>query len=281
MELDRARVLVEGCLRVLDARFSDSVVKVGTSTCNASRICKLYGTRARKGDPTPERPHRVASILEEPEKLTPVPLEALEALDAEADADRSHSTANREQKVGSRSSHHLNLQQWINEHGLDVEPPLPWKGGTRWIFPICPWNSEHRYRSAYIVQFANGAIAAGCHHNGCRGRDWQALRDLLEPGWRTQRGQDNPELPCNPEWETPIPFDQFNLPPFPTEVFPGWLRAFVEAEATATQTPLILYPCWRFPSSPPPVRREFVSKSSQVIKSRSTYLPSQRYPPRQ
>jgi replicative DNA helicase len=39
------------------------------------------------------------------------------------------------------------------------------------------------------------------------------------------------------EWDPPIHFDQFNLPPFPTAVFPLWLRAFVEAEATATQTP--------------------------------------------
>ena len=27
-------------------------------------------------------------------------------------------------------------------------------------------------------------MAAGCHHAGCAGNDWHALRDLLEPGWR-------------------------------------------------------------------------------------------------
>src|SRR5206468_1717626 len=35
---------------------------------------------------------------------------------------------------------------------------------------------------------ANGAIAAGCHHSGCQGKDWHALRDAVEPGWRDRRG---------------------------------------------------------------------------------------------
>jgi hypothetical protein len=40
-----------------------------------------------------------------------------------------------------------------------------------------------------------------------------------------------------PEWDQPVPFAQFDLPPFPTEALPCWIRRFVEAEATATQTP--------------------------------------------
>jgi hypothetical protein len=39
------------------------------------------------------------------------------------------------------------------------------------------------------------------------------------------------------DWELPLPFQEFDLPPFPTEALPSWLRAFVEAEAVATQTP--------------------------------------------
>jgi hypothetical protein len=43
-----------------------------------------------------------------------------------------------------------------------------------------------------------------------------------------------------PIWEPPIPFHQIDLPQFPIDALPGWLRSFVEAEATATQTPLDL-----------------------------------------
>ena len=60
LDLQRVGQLVEECLKALDARFSNSAVKVDPSTANASRLCKLYGTMARKGDPTPGRPHRIA-----------------------------------------------------------------------------------------------------------------------------------------------------------------------------------------------------------------------------
>jgi len=49
-------------LRLLHQRFSTPQAKVDTSTYNPSRIFKLYGTRAVKGENTPERPHRWASI---------------------------------------------------------------------------------------------------------------------------------------------------------------------------------------------------------------------------
>jgi replicative DNA helicase len=38
-------------------------------------------------------------------------------------------------------------------------------------------------------------------------------------------------------WGRIVSFDDTELPDFPTEVLPGWLRDFVEAEAEATQTP--------------------------------------------
>jgi replicative DNA helicase len=43
-----------------------------------------------------------------------------------------------------------------------------------------------------------------------------------------------------PSWQPPVPFHEFDLPPFPTDAFPTWLRDYVEAKATETQTPLDL-----------------------------------------
>jgi len=39
------------------------------------------------------------------------------------------------------------------------------------------------------------------------------------------------------EWGLPVPFREYNLPTFPVETLPSWLRSFVEQEAEATQTP--------------------------------------------
>ena len=55
-------------------------MEVDRKVFNASRIVKLYGTLARKGDSTPDRPHRRAAVLEVPTDLRPVPRDLLEAL---------------------------------------------------------------------------------------------------------------------------------------------------------------------------------------------------------
>ena len=120
--------------------------------------------------------------------LTPVTREQLAGLAAEVPVEppaEPRRTVSQPWRYGLTRP--FDLMGWIEEHGLDVQAKQDWHGAKRWIFRVCPWNPEHRDRSAFIVQFASGAIAAGCHHNGCAGRDWHALRDLVEPGWR-ERG---------------------------------------------------------------------------------------------
>jgi hypothetical protein len=63
---DKATKLFKQCLRALHAKFSDDAVSIDTSVFNASRICKLYGTMARKGDSTEDRPHRMARVVKGP-----------------------------------------------------------------------------------------------------------------------------------------------------------------------------------------------------------------------
>ena len=140
-----------------------------------------------------------------------------------------------------RSGQAFDLDQWIRDRGLDVAGPTEWKGGRRWIFSTCPWDSNHDNRSAYILQLASGPIAAGCLHNGCRGKNWHALRDIVEPGWRdNSRPQAGASASPGTDWEPPVPFHQFDLPSFPAGALPNWMRDFVEALATATQTPIDL-----------------------------------------
>jgi hypothetical protein len=57
---DESRDLVRRGLEALSFVFGDGDTKIDTSVFNAARITKLFGTVARKGDNTPERPHRRA-----------------------------------------------------------------------------------------------------------------------------------------------------------------------------------------------------------------------------
>src|SRR5262245_50556753 len=149
--------LVRRCIEAVALRFSDDVVSVDLSVHNAARIWKLYGTLACKGDSTGDRPHRLAQIREISGSLTPAPRELL---------DRLAGLAPDEPKTHSRHKNYspglFDLSCWIAEHHLETLGPYSWKDGQKWIFPICPWNPDHTNRAAYLVQFASGAVAAGC-----------------------------------------------------------------------------------------------------------------------
>lgn len=55
---EQARALVEGFLKGLAARLDNDRARIDTGNFNASRIFRLWGTAARKGADTAERPHR-------------------------------------------------------------------------------------------------------------------------------------------------------------------------------------------------------------------------------
>ena len=61
--------LVERCLKAIDQKFSTPKIKVDICNANPSRIWKIYGTPACKGDHTSYRPHRMAKLLEIPDGL--------------------------------------------------------------------------------------------------------------------------------------------------------------------------------------------------------------------
>jgi P4 family phage/plasmid primase-like protien len=77
---DESTALLKAVLNALHEKYSDDRVEVDTSTVNASRIIKLYGTLARKGDNVPDRPHRQAAILQVSELLAPMDRALLENL---------------------------------------------------------------------------------------------------------------------------------------------------------------------------------------------------------
>lgn len=167
--------LVTRVLKFLDFRFSDAEVHVDVGVDKAAQTTKLYGTMARKGDSTPERPHRLARLLEIHEPMKAVPTNDLEEL-----ADLLPQKPKR-QETGRRGPG-LSVETWLHDHpDLLVQGPRPWRDGQVWVFERCPWNEEHTDRSAYIVQFSTGTISAGCHHTSCSSNDWASLLRKYPP----------------------------------------------------------------------------------------------------
>ncbi|MGI9048030.1 MAG: AAA family ATPase [Rubrobacteraceae bacterium] len=183
--------LVKGVLEALDFKFSDGAVNLDTTTANAARIWKLYGTTARKGDDIQERPHRVSRLLEipqEPEVVSKGDLEAVAATKPVAPSGRKHTSDPR------RNGHdELDLDGWIRTHSIRIRREGSWqRNGYRWVLEECPWNG-HADNAAYIVRFPNGAIAAGCHHDSCEGYGWRDLREHFEPGAYEHNGHGSRE----------------------------------------------------------------------------------------
>ena len=61
---DETTSLIRKALKLLAKRFNNSVVNIDTVVYNASRITKVPGTIARKGEETEDRPHRKAVVCE-------------------------------------------------------------------------------------------------------------------------------------------------------------------------------------------------------------------------
>ena len=74
---DAARDQVKQLLRHLAGRLDTAAATIDQKVYNASRVAKLPGTWARKGPDTPERPHRLARLVEVPEPLEIVPAETI------------------------------------------------------------------------------------------------------------------------------------------------------------------------------------------------------------
>ena len=169
---EAATALVKGVLTTLDALFSNDCVTVDTANHNAARIWKLYGTVSRKGDNTPERPHRRARVLAAPADAAIVPIERLQHIAG---------LLPREEPLQRKKGPGIALAAWLLDHGIAVRSTRPYQGGTLYVFDECPFSSAHK-AGAFAIQFSNGALFAGCHHDSCGGgaQRWPELRGMYE-----------------------------------------------------------------------------------------------------
>ncbi|WP_423243228.1 hypothetical protein [Clostridium autoethanogenum] len=175
--------LIKNVLKVLDKIFSDKKVDIDTSVYNAARICKLYGTIACKGDNTKDRPHRIAKILKQPEKFEIVDGKQLQKLTLMLPNDKE-----KNDKLDSGTK--FNIKSWMQKYKIKVFKEKDLGNATIYVLERCPWREEHKDHSAYIIQYDNGAIAAGCHHDHCSEENWHTLKDKLEPGWIKNKRKD-------------------------------------------------------------------------------------------
>ena len=170
---DENKALVKNCLAALDMYFSDEAVSIDKSNYNPARICKLYGTMARKGSNTPENPHRMSYLISEGSKIPTdkAYLEKLAAMLPVPEKPRQYNGYNPQE---------FDLEEWLIKHGLRYQK-TSYSDGTKYILEQCPFDSNHKGKDACIFQSRSGAIGFHCFHNSCSNKTWRDVRILYEP----------------------------------------------------------------------------------------------------
>lgn len=195
-----SRALIDRVLRGVAAFMDDHggtspCIRIDTTMSNASRIVKLYGTVARKGDPIPDRPHRRSRLLTIPDVLRVVTREQLGELADELyplDASASSRPLGKTTSTSTPARHIADAGAYLAQHGIEVASERDTGQARVYVLRACVWNPDHTDHSAFVIQHGDGTIAAGCSHNSCRGRHLADFRDAIEPGWRNANASNFP-----------------------------------------------------------------------------------------
>jgi len=176
--------IISNCLNVLSNIFNTDTVKVDTTNCNPSRICKLHGTLAQKGANTSSRPHRMSRIIEAPEQIQVTSKDALLMLIAQLPQETKKPAAKQ-----SNIKAEFDITDWLYRYGFSYKEDI---GRDCQIFKLdeCPFDHNHRDGDAKIFAYTNGAVAFKCHHNSCKGKTWQDVRVKFEPDAYDQKQDD-------------------------------------------------------------------------------------------
>lgn len=162
-------------LQSIALMFTDDKVDIDESVFNAARICKLYGTTAKKGANLPERPWRMSEIVYVPDEIKVNDISLFQAV--------ANLLPKEEQKVAIQTQHAgqpFELERFLDEHHVQYKKEVCAKW-TKYVLEHCFFNPEHNKKDAAIIQMASGAIKYTCLHNSCQQHTWQEVRQMLDP----------------------------------------------------------------------------------------------------
>lgn len=168
----------------MSIEFSDDKVEVDKTTYNPSRICRLYGTIACKGDNIPTRPHRQARIISirgEGEIVTISQITKIVSKLQDKHNINTEVTTEITNKKLKNVNKKKDVAEWLEKYEIQVSHRKEEADKIIYVLKQCPWNEEHTDKSAYVIQYNNGNIVAGCHHNSCSENNWSTLRSKYEP----------------------------------------------------------------------------------------------------
>ena len=169
-------------LQSLSHMYSDDKVDIDEKVFNAGRICKLYGTMAKKGANIAERPWRLSRLVYVPKDIKTNDMALFKAIGDMLPREEPKPIASRPYR-GQYGSASFDLVSWLNQFGIKYREK---KSGDSTLYELeyCPWIDTHsdrkKWDSALFVD-AQGKITFNCTHSHCKGKTWQDVRLHYEP----------------------------------------------------------------------------------------------------
>ena len=160
---------------------------------NSSRVARLYGTLAAKGDNTKERPHRLSKILRTPDTLQVVSVEKLLALVEELQPAEPPPV-----ERPAAHSRGFDMEAFLTRYGVAVAERMIRPDGTiKWRLERCVFNPDHETPDAAVFQFPDGKLGHKCFHTSCADKHWKNFRRHFEPNYErktsTAKSENEPE----------------------------------------------------------------------------------------
>lgn len=173
--------IIKRFLQSLGKMFTDDKVDIDEKVFNAGRICKLYGTMAKKGANIGERPWRMSEIVYVPKVLEVTDISLFKKIADMLPKEEPKPLPN--QRRAFSNGQPFDLVSWLNAHGIKYREK---KSGTSILYELeeCPWIETHsdrkKWDSALFVD-SEGKITFNCTHSHCKGKTWHDVRLKYEP----------------------------------------------------------------------------------------------------
>lgn len=161
--------------------FSDDKVDIDTKVFNLARLCKLYGTMAKKGANLEDRPWRMSEIIYVPKEINITGIDKFEAIAALLPPKETPKPMQRNTRIGYVEQ--FDLESWLNSHGVEYRKKQDGVS-TKYEIKTCPWYETHSSNNPFssaLFQDAEGKITYTCAHSHCKDKQWKDFRLFYEP----------------------------------------------------------------------------------------------------
>lgn len=167
--------LIERFINAIAMLFTDDKVDVDRKCKNRARLSKLYGTVARKGANSTERPWRTSKILKVPDEIKPNDIEYIKKI-----ADLYPEDEPKPSSDNNWGKEKFDLESFLQKHNIAYKIESC-GDGTKYVLDHCVFNEQHKGKDAVIFQRSNGALSYVCLHNSCSQYTWKDFRLKFEP----------------------------------------------------------------------------------------------------